>query len=534
MQLSLDTGFSHLDFLSVDIVGSDFNWSSRTTIKAFLAVIALLLVIWSYTPTFMGITAPYAGYSSNLVPGAWVRFQFTKGARDIVDSGYKHWKNVMFKLSRTDRDILVLPNKYIDELRNLPGERLSSIVTLVRNNSGKYGGTDVLLESEIATQAIQTRITPQIALLMHPMKEELDYALSIEAPICKDWTPIKVHPFFATLVARVSNRAFVGKTISRDKRWAETVTDFTSNVAMTTMILRGIPPILHGLAVLFMPTYWTVQRTIRDSLTILGPEISRRRRSEAEDPSYKKPVDLLQGMMDLAKPGSKQSTARDLAHRQLVMSLAAVHTTAGQAANTLFDLCVHPEYFDILREEIIIDVVNDPTGWDKQSLNKLKKLDSFLKEAQRMNPPSLLGFHRSVEGDGGIRLKDGKYLPRGTHVCMASYATTYDPDYVSNPSKFDPLRFWRMRQKTPEDANKHQFATTSNHFLHFGHGKFSCPGRFFASNELKLLFSTLLLRYDFKFKDGQQRPKSVNIDEFLFADPEAEVLIRERENPLKF
>lgn len=90
MQLSLDTGFSHLDFLSVDIVGSDFNWSSRTTIKAFLAVIALLLVIWSYTPTFMGITAPYAGYSSNLVPGAWVRFQFTKGARDIVDSGYKH------------------------------------------------------------------------------------------------------------------------------------------------------------------------------------------------------------------------------------------------------------------------------------------------------------------------------------------------------------------------------------------------------------------------------------------------------------
>lgn len=38
----------------------------------------------------------------------------------------------MFKLSRTDRDILVLPNIYVDELRNLSGERLSSIVTLVR------------------------------------------------------------------------------------------------------------------------------------------------------------------------------------------------------------------------------------------------------------------------------------------------------------------------------------------------------------------------------------------------------------------
>ncbi len=260
--------------------------------------------------------------------------------------------------------------------------------------------------------SLKTRITPQIALLMHPMKEELDYALSIEVPICKG-RMILTLPYTSSIHNNLPGRL---KQIGRPSKcihfslpslpvspivhlWVrqsrairdgqETVTDFTSNEAMTTMILRGIPPILHGIAVLFMPTYWTVQRTIRDSLTILGPEISRRRRSEAEDPSYKKPVDLLQGMKDLAKPGSKQSTARDLAHRQLVMSLAAVHTTAGQAANTLFDLCVHPEYFDILREEIITDVVNDPTGWDKQSLNKLKKLDSFLKEAQRMNPPSL-------------------------------------------------------------------------------------------------------------------------------------------------
>ncbi|KAL9616948.1 MAG: hypothetical protein Q9160_008218 [Pyrenula sp. 1 TL-2023] len=337
------------------------------------------------------------------------------------------------------------------------------------------------------------------------------------------------------MVARVSNRAFVGQRISRDERWVKTITVFTSNVAMTTMILRAIPPALHRLAVWFLPSSWAVERTIRDSFKILGPEIERRRQAEAAgDPSYKKPVDLLQGMMDLAKSGSKQATAPDLAHRQLVMSLAAVHTTAGQAANTLFDLCTHPEYFDVLREEIIQDVVHDPAGWDKQSLNKLKKMDSFLKEAQRMNPPSLLGFHRSVEDPKGITLQDGKHLPRGTHICATSYATTQDPAVISDPTVFDPMRFWRLRQQSASEANKHQFATTSAQFLHFGHGKFSCPGRFFASNELKLLFSTLLLRYDFKLKDGTKRPRCVNIDEFLFADPEAEVLMRERENPQYF
>ncbi|KAI3324027.1 P450 monooxygenase [Xylariaceae sp. AK1471] len=512
-------------------------------IEILVAFFAVLLVTWSYMPTFMGIKAPFVGYSSSLTPGAWVRFQFTKGARHIIDEGYRNWKDTMFKLSRTDRDILVLPNKYIHELRNLPGERLSSIVTLVRvgtflsslgNNSGRYGGTDILLESEIASHAIQTRITPQLALLMPAMKEELDYALEQEVPSCKDWTPIRVHPFFAALVARVSNRIFVGKDIARDPRWTKTVTDFTSNVASTTMILRVISPSLHPFVAPFLPTYRKVQRTIRDSLTILGPEISRRRKLVAESDEYVKPVDLLQGIIDLATPGTKQATAADIAHRQLVMSLAAVHTTAGQATNTLFDLCAHPEYFDVLREEIVADVVNDTAGWDKQSLNKLKKLDSCFKESQRLNPASLLGFHRSVEDPKGIALKDGKHLPAGTHICMASYSITTDPEYISNPSQFDPLRFWRMRQESEADANKHQFATTSNQFLHFGHGKFSCPGRFFASNELKLLFATLLLRYDFKFKDAEGRPKCVNIDEFLFADPNSEILIRERSDPMSF
>ncbi|KAM7199176.1 cytochrome P450 [Rhypophila sp. PSN 637] len=516
-------------------MSKDADWSSVFTIKTVSVGLFLFFIAWSYTPTFMGVKAPYAGYRSAFVPGAWVRFRFTVGARDIINDGYRRWKHVMFKLSRTDRDILVIPNKYIDELRNLPDERLSSMVTLVRNNSGPYGGTEILLESSIASQALQSRITPQIALLMHPMKEELDHALRIEAPSCKDWTRIQVHPFFSNLVARVSNRAFVGKQTSRDERWVKTVTDFTQNVAMTTMILRAVPPALHFIVALLLPTYWTVERTIRDSHIILGPEIERRRNAEkAQDPSYKKPVDLLQGMMDLAKPGSKQATPQDLAHRQLVMSLAAVHTTAGQAANTLFDLCDHPEYFDILRDEVIEDVVNDPAGWDKQSLNKLKKMDSFFKESQRLNPPSILGFHRSVQDPKGIKLHDGAYLPKGTHICMASYSTTSDPEVIPNAQEFDPLRYWRLRQSSPQEANKHQFATTSNQFLHFGHGKFSCPGRFFASNELKLLFATLLLRYEFKFAGGQTRPRCLNIDEFLFADPKAEVLMREREKPMFF
>ena len=33
----------------------------------------------------------------------------------------------MFKISRNDADILVMPNKYVDELRSFPDEKLSAI-----------------------------------------------------------------------------------------------------------------------------------------------------------------------------------------------------------------------------------------------------------------------------------------------------------------------------------------------------------------------------------------------------------------------
>lgn len=60
----------------------------------------------------------------------------------------------------------------------------------------------------------------------------------------------------------------------------------------------------------------------------------------------------------------------------------------------LLDLLGHPEYVKPLREEIEEVIAED--GWQtdeigqrylpKPSLSKLKKLDSFIKESQRMNP----------------------------------------------------------------------------------------------------------------------------------------------------
>jgi cytochrome P450 monooxygenase len=139
-----------------------------------------------------------------------------------------------------------------------------------------------------------------------------------------------------------------------------------------------------------------------------------------------------------------------------------------------------------------------------------------------------VGFHRIVEDPKGITLHDGVHLPHGTHLCMTPHAVSSDPSVVPNASVFDGLRYYRLRRQSPDEAMKHQHATADKIHMHFGYGTWSCPGRFLASDELKMILATLLLRYEFKYPEGRSRPVNRNIDEFPYGDTETPLMIRRR------
>lgn len=70
---------------------------------------------------------------------------------------------------------------------------------------------------------------------------------------------------------------------------------------------------------------------------------------------------------------------------QLGLAAAAIHTTARLLTNVLFDIAANPEYISELREEI--ESAKEKTGGvlTVESLGKLIKLDSFIKETMRMH-----------------------------------------------------------------------------------------------------------------------------------------------------
>lgn len=76
----------------------------------------------------------------------------------------------------------------------------------------------------------------------------------------------------------------------------------------------------------------------------------------------------------------------DYVAAQLSLTVAAIHATTEALTIALLDLATYPDLIPQLRQEVI-DVLSDG-GWSKQTLYKMKLMDSFLKESQRLHPVS--------------------------------------------------------------------------------------------------------------------------------------------------
>ena len=149
-------------------------------------------------------------------------------------------------------------------------------------------------------------------------------------------------------------------------------------------------------------------------------------------------------------------------------------------------------------------------------------MDACLRESSRMASIIGLGVNVKVVADDGVVAPDGTKCPKGTLLGVPSFAIHHDEELYPDALEFKPERYLASlapssdqvdsSEKTVEDDQKtknkqyleranQSFTTTSPKYLGFGHGRHACPGRFFASQELKLLIAYLLERYEVRLED---------------------------------
>lgn len=120
-------------------------------------------------------------------------------------------------------------------------------------------------------------------------------------------------------------------------------------------------------------------------------------------------------------------------------------------------------------------------------------------------------------------LPDGTIIRKGTHIAVDS-REMWSADVFDNPEEYDAWRFVKRRQ---EGVPASQFVQSSREHNSFGIGKHQCPGRFFASNELKLCLVHILLQYDIRV-EKEYSPKPLQYGFKPIADPHARIEVRKR------
>ncbi|KAJ7919316.1 cytochrome P450, partial [Mycena leptocephala] len=470
-------------------------------------------------------------------------FKFFMHAEDMIQKGCDRYPNSVFRVPRLFRwDYVAGGPKLTAEIIAAPDDVLSFEDGAEEFLQFEWTGEPGIGSNPNFLSSLRSGLTRNIGRYLPDLHDEvvcaLDDVLGLQGI---DWKEITLLPNMSQVIARTTARVFVGLPLCKDKRYVDLSISYTESVMVFAQIIAMVPNILPIFGRLLSPR----GRCMRLAMKIVGPTIENRlaKKADLEQDQLHKPNDLISWLLNNAE-GPKR-TASDIALRLLVANTGAIHPTSTTITTALYDLTTHAEYILPLREEA--ERVIKAEGWTKSAIANMHKIDSFLRESQRMNAASpVIGMTRKVVAKNGFTFSDGTVILHGSFLNVASQEPAFNPVNYDNPKVFDGFRFVRERERIAQGKNvgifKHHMVSTGLDYLVFGHGKYACPGRhfdvilpwgnlycgFFAVAEVKVMMGHILINYDVKAQIEGVRPINFPFGIFVLPNPKGKIWIRRR------
>ncbi|KAL4756574.1 cytochrome P450 [Aspergillus foveolatus] len=478
------------------------------------------IVIWFWKAQHKSTDFPLIGTTETDGSYAKAAESFAKDSHAVLSEGLKRCKGPFHVATATGPKV-VLPPRYLDDIKS--DDRFSFAHEMAKQSLSHLPGFEAFatpLHNNIFQDTIKIKITQSLGAITESLSEETTLSLKELIGDSPEWKECIVGKTALDLTTRLSTRVFLGEKFARDQNWLDLSLAYTMTAMHAAQAVLKWPPILQRPANRFLPQCIQQRAMLQSIRDILEPEIKQRKDTrEAALVAGKTPPtskDTLDWMDEISR-----GRPFDLVLGQLQLGFVAIHTTSMLLTDVLLELCAHPEYVPRLREEIIRVLRED--GWKKTSMYKLKRVDSFIKETLRLSPQSMITARRMTTET--VLLPDGTKLPKGTSTMVPTRIVMLDPHIYPDPTSFDGERFFRQRT---ESETRAQLVTANIEYLGFGYGKHACPGRFLAANEIKVALCHLLLKYDFRFVDGESRPEPLVWETAYMTNPSVKVLVRRR------
>jgi len=490
----------------------------------FAGIFVFLLFSWYKKRDPLLDAIPTVGFSDPIL-SYFSALRFNIDGERMFKEGYENARRGLFKIA-TLRGWMVLAAspELVDDIRKPPDDVLSQHEPLEDFLQMTYT-LDLLDKHDFYHEdVIRSKLIRNLSAVLKDVNDEIALALDDSIPaVGEEWVKIPIVPALQRIVCRISNRVFVGAPLCRNPDYQTLNLTFAINVLKFATIIRAFPSFLRPIV---MRIISSIPSQFKQEREFLKPMFEDRL-AKMEEPNQgdwdDEPNDMLMWLMNEAKGIEKSLDG--VARRMLTVNFAAIHTTSLTFTQILYRLLANPEYIEPLRQDVEAAVAAE--GWTKAGLDNMHKVDSFVRETQRVDGLGIQVLVRLALRP--FTFSNGMTVPAGTIVGAPLSAIHTDEEIYSNPEEFDGFRFEKLRESSEYGmASRHQAGITSTTHLPFGHGRLACPGRFFAIAELKALLAHMVVTYDIKLEEGKQVPRQLVISSSRIPG-NADVLFRKRQ-----
>ncbi|KAL5355556.1 cytochrome P450 [Aspergillus floccosus] len=454
--------------------------------------------------------------------------RYRLNSRSLLYKGYEKYSRhgIPFQMRNPIGELgpqLVLPMKYLDEVKYASTSLFS--FPLFSEKAFLLSYSDAPRQTDAAAHVVRVDLTRNLGALANDMYREAIVGIEEYLSASKDCSSVPAYDFLSNITARVTALGLVGPELCRNEEWIQISLQTTFAIFNTAFSIRAdYTPRWRWLARWRSDAPKQMRAMRARAVELLKPFYQDRAAALNQSSAASAFNDCIYWLLK-NKNGSGGMSLNCIANEQLFLTVASMHTTSSTLVALLYDLLTHPTYLDEIIDEIERTRAECQDNWTLQEVSKMRRLDSFMKESQRVHPIGFITAQRvAVKAH---TFKDGFHLPAGVIFQFPADAVHHDPEIYPNPDEFDGYRFLRLRETV--DSNRFHFASVSDTMLGFGAGTHACPGRFFTALAVKLIVAVLLTRYEVTLTENPGvRPANGYNDFNMGPSREAKITLRRR------
>lgn len=349
---------------------------------------ALLGAVFSIYRTWRNKKALAHIPTHSFIDGDNSRQRYLQDLKTLLESGYRKYNKSgqAFKVSipvggYTIPYRVILPKDHLEEIKHLSNNvfswQLASRIIFAQDYTGAPD------RGPWSGKALRVGIHQNLADISAQLDARINNYYRMTLPQERGSVgKINFMEFFVPTIAYVTNALLVDQRLSSDPEWVRETADFAVNRYKAADDVRLWPPVIASIVAPFIPSVKKLRSQKKYVMAKMQPLYQELKAQGMLVNDKKKLSKGSLGYEWLWGGAPDNVTLEDFSDTMMRTLIASIHTTAKTISVALVDLLCQPDLTEELRQEAKEALTED----NSIDLEKLVRLDCFLKESQRLSP----------------------------------------------------------------------------------------------------------------------------------------------------